>query len=186
QKERSATLADLERRVREVKMDNAAKELQISAQKMDGETARQLRAQKAELNAQLEQLKSEMARIDSDIYELQKVGYKEGMAMRERYADFLRNFGDVQRRLGMKDESFVNALQQYSPNEPNFTHFLEEIKEYIASMDKEVGAMIDRLAEEDAKVLAHIKEINEQKDVVKEELSKLRLSIEVKVIFCIE
>uniref|UniRef100_F1KVY4 Kinetochore protein NDC80 n=1 Tax=Ascaris suum TaxID=6253 RepID=F1KVY4_ASCSU len=176
----SATLADLERKVAEVKMDNAAKELQISAQKMDGETARQLRAQKEELNTQLEQLKSEMARIDSDIYELRKMAYKEGMAMRERYGDFLRNFGNVQRRFDMKDDSFESAMQQYSPNEPNFTHFLQEIKEHIASVDKEVSAMIGQFAEDDAKVLEDIKKINEQNDALKEEFSKLRLNIEVK------
>lgn len=56
----SATLADLERKVAEVKMDNAAKELQISAQKMDGETARQLRAQK-------EEVRVHMANFYSDI-----------------------------------------------------------------------------------------------------------------------
>lgn len=48
--------------------------------------------------------------------------------MRERYGDFLRNFGNVQRRFDMKDDSFESAMQQYSPNEPNFTHFLQEIK----------------------------------------------------------
>uniref|UniRef100_A0A914ZW16 Coiled-coil domain-containing protein 153 n=1 Tax=Parascaris univalens TaxID=6257 RepID=A0A914ZW16_PARUN len=91
----STTLADLKRKVREMKMDNAGKELQILAQGMDCETARQLRAQKAELNTQLEQLRSEMARIDSDINELQKVIYKEGMRLRESYADFVRDFHNV-------------------------------------------------------------------------------------------
>lgn len=43
--------------------------------------------------------------------------------------------------------------------------------------------MIGQFAEDDAKVLEDIKKINEQNDALKEEFSKLRLNIEVKVIY---
>ncbi|VDK54331.1 unnamed protein product [Anisakis simplex] len=178
--ENNIKLSGLERKMTELREDNAEKESIIANQKMSGETARQLRSQKTEFNNQTKQIQDAMTKIDKEIYDLRKAGFGEGITMRNQYTDFVRELGNIQRHFNAIDDSFEAVMQQHSPNEPNFLSFLDEIREHIKMAEKDVKSYWNELEEKDARLNEEINTISEQKEVLKNEFDKLQRSIEMK------